>query len=67
MCPLMPETASPPAFGPNWKSVDEINADAGDWNLVTNRADVMAEFPGYNAIIMCISRFYLIVLEGGAA
>jgi len=38
--------ASPPAFGPKWKSVDEINADAGDWNLVTNRADVMAEFPG---------------------
>lgn len=49
-----------------WKSVDQINASDMEWNLVTNRADVMAEFPGYGAIIMCMGRFYLAVLEGGA-
>lgn len=50
----------------DWKSVDQINASDMEWKLVTNRADVMAEFPGYGAIIMCMGRFYLAVLEGGA-
>lgn len=49
-----------------WKDVDEINATLWKWDLVTNRTDVMARFPGHNAIVMCLGRFYLAVLEGGA-
>ncbi len=47
-----------------WQDADAL--DATDWEMVTTRADVMARFPAYNAIVMGLGRFYLAVLEGGA-
>ncbi len=49
-----------------WKGVDEINDGEADWQLVTDRTDIMARFPDSNAIIMCMGRFYLAELEATA-
>ena len=48
-----------------WQDADAL--DATDWEMVTTRADVMARFPAYNAIVMGLGRFYLAVLEGGGS
>lgn len=48
-----------------WQDADALNAT--DWGLVTTRTAIMAGYPGYDAIVMCLGRFSLAVLEGGVS
>lgn len=72
LCARWHETWTRRKAARNWSptrvrmNVDEITAYPVGWDLVTNRSDILAQFPAYDAIIMLEGRFYLAVLEGAA-